>query len=96
MMTVNKDTTLNLEGNTLSLDQETSQETLPFTPSLISVAQGTLTIEGNGVINAEAGYNTAYGVTVDGGTLVIDGGTYYGHVRCTGFQRYRHHQRRLL
>ena len=78
MMTVNKDTTLNLEGNTLSLDQETSQETLPFTPSLISVAQGTLTIEGNGVINAEAGYNTAYGVTVDGGTLVIDGGTYYG------------------
>ena len=78
MMTVNKDTTLNLQGNTLSLDQETSQETLPFTPSLISVAQGTLTIEGNGVINAEAGYNTAYGVTVDGGTLVIDGGTYYG------------------
>ena len=78
MMTVNKDTTLNLEGNTLSLDQETSQETLPFTPSLISVAQGTLTIEGNGVIDAEAGYNTAYGVTVDGGTLVIDGGTYYG------------------
>ncbi len=78
MMTVNKDTTLNLQGNTLSLDQETSQETLPFTPSLISVAQGTLTIEGNGVINAEAGYNTAYGVTVDGGTLVINNGTYYG------------------
>ena len=78
MMTVNKDTTLNLEKNTLSFDQETSQETLAFTPSLISVAQGTLTIEGNGVINAEAGYNTAYGVTVDGGTLVIDGGTYYG------------------
>ena len=78
MMTVSADTSLDLAGKTLSLDQAAAQESLPYVPSIISVADGTLTLRGNGVIDAEAGYNTAYGITVDGGTLVIDGGTYYG------------------
>lgn len=38
----------------------------------------TFTVYGEGVIDAEAGYNTAYGINVFGGNLVINGGTYYG------------------
>ena len=37
MMVVTSDTTLNLAGKTLSLDQEAAEESLPYVPSLIAV-----------------------------------------------------------
>lgn len=78
MMVVTNDTTLNLAGKTLSLDQEAAEESLPYVPTLIVVEDGTLTLDGDGVISAEAGMNTAYGINVNGGTLVINDGSYYG------------------
>ena len=57
MMVVTSDTTLNLAGKTLSLDQEAAEESLPYVPSLIAVEGGTRTLDGDGVISAEAGMN---------------------------------------
>ena len=77
--TVSKDASLNLNGKNLSLDQNGCNEELDYTPTLIAVDGSTLTVEGNGTISAEAGYNTCYGINVvKGGTLVINDGNYYG------------------
>ncbi len=77
--TVTSDTYLNLSGRTLSLDNDSTSESLSYAPSLIAVSGATMTIDGDGVINAEAGYNTSYGINIiNGGKLIINGGTYYG------------------
>ena len=54
---------------------------------MISVMDNTLTIEGEGVIDAEAGYNTAYGINILGGTVVINGGTFYGAMSAVQVQK---------
>lgn len=78
-MNINENTTLYLNGKTLSFDKTATTESLSYTPAFFGVMSGaTLTIYGDGVIDAEAGYNTAYGINVFGGNLVINGGTYYG------------------
>lgn len=78
-MDINENTTLYLNGKTLSFDKTATTESLSYTPAFFGVMSGaTLTIYGDGVIDAEAGYNTAYGINVFGGNLVINGGTYYG------------------
>lgn len=76
-MIITKDTVIDLNGQTLELTGITGE--LSYTPVLLSVNAGsTLTIEGDGVLNAEADYTTAYCTNVTGGTLVINGGEYYG------------------
>lgn len=78
-MNINENTTLYLNGKTLSFDKTATTESLSYTPAFFGVMSGaTLTIYGDGVIDAEAGYNAAYGINVSGGNLVINGGTYYG------------------
>ena len=78
-MNIYKNTTLYLNGKTLSFDKDTTAEILSYTPAFFGVMTGaTFTVYGEGVIDAEAGYNTAYGINVFGGNLVINGGTYYG------------------
>ncbi len=78
-MYIYKNTTLYLNGKTLSFDKDTTAEILSYTPAFFGVMTGaTFTVYGEGVIDAEAGYNTAYGINVFGGNLVINGGTYYG------------------
>lgn len=76
---VTKNATLNLNGKTISLNQEPCAASFNYVIGLISVMNNaTLTVNGDGVIDAEAQYNTAYGFNVYGGKLVINGGTYYG------------------
>lgn len=78
-MNINENTTLYLNGKTLSFDKTATTESLSYTPAFFGVMSGaTFTVYGEGVIDAEAGYNTAYGISVFGGNLVINGGTYYG------------------
>ena len=78
-MSVSKDMTLDLSGQELSVDSSVYNKNLSYTPALLEVVDGaTLTINGNGTINAEAGYNNSYGIDVNGGNLIINGGNYYG------------------
>ena len=87
IMTVTNDTTLNMAGQTLSLDQQEVQQSLPYVPVVVAVEDGTLTLDGEGVINAEAGNNTSYGINVNGGTLVINNGSYYGAMSAVQVQK---------
>lgn len=78
-MSISKDMTLDLSGQKLFVDSSVYNETLSYTPALLEVVdEATLTINGNGTINAEAGYNNSYGIDVNGGNLIINGGNYYG------------------
>ena len=86
-MSVTENTTLDLGGKTFALNTEETTESLPYTPAMISVMDNTLTIEGEGVIDAEAGYNTAYGINILGGTVVINGGTFYGAMSAVQVQK---------
>ena len=77
-MNVAADTTINLQNQTLAVDSSVYTQDLSYTPALIAVTSGTLTINGDGVISAEAGNNNSYGINVNGGALIINGGSYYG------------------
>ena len=77
-MSVSSDTTLDLSGKTISLDSSAASENLPTTSILIDVLGGTTTLDGDGVVSAEAGYNNSYAMQVNGGSLVINSGSYYG------------------
>ena len=76
-VSITKDTTLDLNGKTLGVSVD-SDESLKYTPAIISVNSGTLVINGNGTVNAEAGENNSYGITIEGGTVIINNGNYYG------------------
>ena len=87
-MNIYKNTTLYLNGKTLSFDKTATTESLSYTPAFFGVMTGaTFTVYGEGVIDAEAGYNTAYGINVFGGNLVINGGTYYGAMSAVQVQK---------
>ena len=78
-MSVDKNMTLDLSGQKLFVDSSVYNENLSYTPALLEVVdEATLTINGNGTINAEAGNNNSYGIDVNGGNLIINGGNYYG------------------
>ena len=59
-MSVSADTTLDLSGKTIGLDPSVASEELPTTSILIDVRSGTTTLDGDGVVSAEAGYNNSY------------------------------------
>ena len=75
-LVVNKDTTIDLKG-TLRV-QSSPSDNWTYTPAMFAVTSGTLTINGNGTLSAEAGNNNSYGINVNGGTVVINGGNYFG------------------
>lgn len=75
-LVVNKDTTIDL-NETLSV-QSSPSDNWTYTPAMFAVTSGTLTINGNGTLSAEAGNNNSYGINVNGGTVVINGGNYFG------------------
>lgn len=84
-MTITGDTVLDLSGKTLSVDA--GDNSYLYTPAMIAVNSGTLTIEGDGVVDAEAGENNSYGINVNGGTLEINGGSYYGAITAVQVQK---------
>lgn len=76
---VTENATLNLNDKSISLNQEACVEEFTYAIALISVMNNaTLTVNGNGVVDGEAQYNTVFCFNVYGGNLVINGGTYYG------------------
>lgn len=77
---VTNDTVLNLNGYKIAL---TGYEgiTYAYTPAIISVDGAEMTINGDGCIDPEAGENNSYGIDiVSGGSLTINGGSYYGAI----------------
>ena len=85
-MTVTKDTTLDLSKYKLSV-METNANYGKASPVLIAVTEGTLTINGDGEINCEAGNNQVYGINVNGGSVVINGGKFYGALTSVQVQK---------
>ena len=73
-LVVEKDLTLNLNGKTLSNKDYTMRSATPTTDVIIVAAGATLTLEGDGVVEAVTG-NDGYAVVVEG-TVYIKGGTY--------------------
>ena len=84
LVAIKKDAVLNLNGHTLSYAYD-ADASYAFTPVMISVNGGTLTVNGEGgCITSEMGNNNAYGINVYGGSVVVNGGEYYGAI--TAFQ----------
>ena len=77
---VTNDTTINLEGK---IGVDLTAAAMGFgkaSPVFMSVENGTLTINGNGELNCEAGNEQVYGINVNGGN-------YYGAITAIQVQR---------
>lgn len=80
-------TQLDLAGKTISYT-EAMQAYYDTYLLMFEVAGGTLEINGDGVVTMEAGNNGGYAFNVlDGGTLIINGGEYYGAVTAIQVQK---------
>ena len=80
-LSIDKKLILNLAGYTIGYDSKVMTEELSYTPAFFSIAEnGDVTITGNGKIDCEAGENNAYGIDVDGGSLIIENGTFLGAI----------------
>ena len=87
-MTVTKDTTLDLSKYKLSVVESARDKDYDkASPVLIAVTGGTLTINGDGEINCEAGDNQVYGININGGSVVINGGKFYGAITAVQVQK---------
>ena len=84
-MEVTKDTTLNLSGKTIGVNA--AEDFGKASPVLMAVMNGTLTINGSGTISCEAGDQQVYGINVNGGKVVINGGNYYGAITAIQVQK---------
>ena len=86
-MTLTKDTTLDLSGNKISVQHDETPDFGSASPVLMAVTDGTLTIEGNGEINCEAGDQQVYGINVNGGNVVVNDGKFYGAITAIQVQK---------
>ena len=87
-ITVKQDTTLDLNGKTIGVDADAAKADYgEASPLLMAVTGGTLTINGDGEINCEAGNNQVYGVNVNGGKVVVNGGKFYGAITAIQVQK---------
>ena len=86
-MTLTKDTTLDLSGNKISVQHDATTNFGEASPVLMAVMDGTLTIEGNGEINCEAGDQQVYGINVNGGNVVVNDGKFYGAITAIQVQK---------
>ena len=82
--TITKDTTITLEGK---LGVDAKEDYGEASPVLMAVESGTLTINGDGELNCEAGNQQVYGINVIGGKVVINGGHYYGAITAVQVQK---------
>lgn len=86
-MTIKKDTVLNLAGK-LTVDPAAAAAGFgEASPAFVSVESGTLTINGDGELNCEAGSEQVYGINVNGGRVVINGGHFYGALTAVQVQK---------
>ena len=87
-MTITKDTTLDLNGKKIAVDASAaSKDYGKASPLLMAVMGGTLTINGSGEINCDAGNNQVYGINVNGGKVVVNGGNFYGAMTAIQVQK---------
>ena len=87
-ITVKQDTTLDLNGKTIGVDADAAKADYgEASPLLMAVTGGTLTINGDGEINCEAGNNQVYGINVNGGKVVVNGGKFYGAITAIQVQK---------
>ena len=86
-MTLTKDTTLDLSGNKISVQHDATTNFGEASPVLMAVMDGTLTIEGNGEINCEAGDQQVYGINVNGGNVIVNDGKFYGAITAIQVQK---------
>ena len=87
-MEVTKNTNLDLSGQKLTVDANAAAEGFgKASPAFMVVTNGTLTIGGDGEINCEAGDQQVYGINVNGGKVVINGGSYYGALTAIQVQK---------
>ncbi len=79
---INSDSTLNLAGKTISVDSSNASSYNKATPVFMQVQNGaTLTINdetNSGILTCEAGMSQVYGINVNNGKVVINGGNFYG------------------
>ncbi len=85
LMTITKDTTLDLSDKTISFDKD--GKAVNYYPCFFIISSGTTIIDGDGVIDGEAGNDSVYCINVNGGNLVINGGTYYGGITAVQVQK---------
>lgn len=79
LITIDKDLTLDLAGHSIEWDTDKITDDTNYEAAIAFFAiQSTVTITGNGTIDAEAKYNSSYGINVNGGNLTIESGTFYG------------------
>ena len=78
LFTIDRDTTLDLNGYKIYVEYD-AEGSYIYTPAILSIDGANVVIEGNGTIDAEAGDNNSYGISlVNGASLTVNDGTYYG------------------
>ena len=78
-ITIVKDITLDLNGHSITWDPEQFSEELVSTALILCIDGCDVTITGNGMVDAEFGYNNSYGINVmSGGSLTVESGTFKG------------------
>lgn len=87
-MTVTSDVNLNLSGKKIATAASAAEADYgKASPLLIAVTGGTLTIDGDGEINCETGNSQVYGINVNGGSVVINSGKFYGAITAIQVQK---------
>lgn len=84
---ITTDTTIDFNGKTIAVKHDETTDFGEASPVLMSVTNGTLTLNGNGGINCEAGNRQVYGINVSGGKVVINSGSYYGALTAVQVQK---------
>ncbi|MDY4186821.1 MAG: hypothetical protein SOX77_03040 [Candidatus Borkfalkiaceae bacterium] len=87
-MTVTSDVNLDLSGKKIATAASAAEADYGnASPLLIAVTGGTLTIDGDGEINCETGNNQVYGINVNGGSVVVNSGKFYGALTAIQVQK---------
>ena len=83
VITITRDLKLDLSKHSIKwdqtklLDNNNEEVELSYYPVFFDI-KSTVTITGDGTLDAEAGNNSSYGINVNGGNLTIESGTFYG------------------
>ena len=76
---IDKDLTFDLAGYTIGYADDVKAASFTCTPAFFEIKSGAnVIITGNGTVDCEAGNNNAYGISVNGGDLTIENGSFYG------------------
>ena len=84
---IDSDATIDLQNYTISFEYD-GETSYSYVPVVFNVRGADVVIVGNGAINTELGYNTAYGINItENGSLTINGGHYYGAMSAVQVQK---------